>query len=176
MLNATVLHHDDWKADRIGAARAGTNPTVLARMTQSFAVIGDTQFLPGYCVLLVDDPRIDRLTDLPKRRRMEFLDSMDTLGQAVELACRKLDPAFRRMNYEILGNTDAYLHAHLFARYEWEPPEHVGRPVWMYDPEEFYGAEAALGARHDDLRRHIVEELAALGVATDGAPASRPPA
>ncbi len=51
---------ESWKLDRIGSARAGTNPTVLARLPQSYAVIGDSQYLPGYCVLLVDDPRIDR--------------------------------------------------------------------------------------------------------------------
>lgn len=148
-----------WKSNRIGSASAGTNPAVLAKMPQSFAVIGDTQFLPGYCVLLVDDPRIDRLTDLPKRQRLEFLDSMDTLGQAVETACRATDSGFRRMNYEILGNTDAYLHAHLFPRYEWEQPEHIGKPVWLYKPEEFYGPEAALAPRHGELRRRIVTEL-----------------
>lgn len=153
---------DDWRRDRIGSARAGTNPTVLARLTRSYAVIGDTQFLPGYCVLLVDDPAVDRLTDLPRRARLEFLEDMDSLGEAVEAACRASDPAFRRMNYEILGNTDAYLHAHLFARYEWEPPEHVGRPVWLYDPEEFYGEAAALGPRHDGLRARIVAELTRL--------------
>ena len=153
-----------WKLDRIGAARAGTNPTVLARMPQAFAVIGDTQFLPGYCVLLVDDPSIDRLTDLPRQQRLEFLESMDTLGQAVETACRALDPGFRRMNYEILGNTDAYLHAHLFPRYEWEPQQHIGRPVWLYDPEAFYGPDAALAPGHDPLRARIVAELANLGV------------
>jgi len=153
-----------WKTDRIGSARDGTNPTVLARMSRSYAVIGDTQFLPGYCVLLVDDPDIDRLTDLPKRQRLEFLDDMDTLGQAVEAACRATDPGFRRMNYEILGNTDAYLHAHLFPRYSWEAPEHVGKPVWLYDPQHFYGPEAALAPRHDALRAHIGAGLAALGV------------
>ncbi|WP_239163702.1 diadenosine tetraphosphate hydrolase [Paractinoplanes rishiriensis] len=157
---------ETWKSDRIGSARAGTNPTVLAKLPQSFAVIGDTQFLPGYCVLLVDDPSIDRLTDLPKRQRLEFLNSMDTLGQAVEAACRAIEPGFRRMNYEILGNTDPCLHAHLFPRYEWESPAHIGRPVWLYDPEEFYGPETALAPRHDELRLRIVTELADLGAAT----------
>ncbi|CAA9366642.1 MAG: hypothetical protein AVDCRST_MAG32-120 [uncultured Nocardioides sp.] len=159
---------EPWKADRIGTARAGTNPTVLAKLPQSYAVIGDTQFLPGYCVLLVDSPGIDRLTDLPKLARMQFLESMDTLGQAVEAACRAEDPAFRRMNYEILGNTDAFLHAHLFPRYEWEAEEHIGRPAWLYDPDEFYGEHAALAPRHDGLRRRIVAELAALGAEVDG--------
>jgi hypothetical protein len=92
-----------------------------------------SQFLPGYCVLLVDDPSIDRLTDLPS---------------------------------QILGNTDAYLHAHLFARYDWEPAPHVGRPVWLYKPEDFYGPDTAVAARHDDLRQRLVTELKSLGVAT----------
>ncbi len=163
MFDGAVTDVEHWKVDRIGSAKAGTNPTVLARLPQSFAVIGDTQFLPGYCVLLVDDPSIDRLSDLPKSKRVEFLDSMDTLGQAVETVCRATDPAFRRMNYEILGNTDAYLHAHLFPRYEWEPPDRVGAPVWLYDPQEFYAPEAALARRHDDLRARIVAELAGRG-------------
>ncbi|HEV7148014.1 MAG TPA: diadenosine tetraphosphate hydrolase [Pedococcus sp.] len=151
-----------WKRDRIGAARAGTNPTVLARMPRSYAVIGDAQFLPGYCVLLVDDPSVDQLSDLPKAARREFLESMEVLGQAVETACRSLDPQFRRLNYEILGNTDAYLHAHVFARYDWEPADHVGRPVWLYDPNDFYGPDAALAPRHDTLRQRIAAELGAI--------------
>jgi diadenosine tetraphosphate (Ap4A) HIT family hydrolase len=150
---------EDWKADRICSALAGTNPTVLAKLPQSYAVIGDTQFLPGYCVLLVDTRNVDHLADLPRRQRFEFLDSMGILGEAVEAARRASDSGFRRMNYEILGNTDAYLHAHVFARYDWEPPEHVGKPVWLYDPDEFYGPQAALSARHDDLRARIVTEL-----------------
>lgn len=159
MLNDRVTDPVDWKADRIGTARAGTNPTVLARLPQSYAVIGDTQFLPGYCVLLVDDPAIDRLTDLPKPQRLEFLDSMDTLGAAVEAACRALDPTFRRMNYEILGNTFATLHAHLFPRYEWEAEERRGHPVWLYEHEELYAPEHELGPQHDELRARIVREL-----------------
>lgn len=173
---AQVSGTESWKLDRIGAARDGSNPTVLAKLPQSYAVIGDTQFLPGYCVLLVDDPHVDRLTDLPKRARLEFLDSMDTLGQAVENACRASDPEFRRMNYEILGNTDAYLHAHLFPRYEWEPPTHLGHPVWLYDPVEFYGPEAALAPRHDALRARILAELTVRTAAPAPVPAHPPPA
>ncbi|KJY33773.1 hypothetical protein VR46_33360, partial [Streptomyces sp. NRRL S-444] len=42
----------DWRNDRIGSAHRGENPTVLRRLDQGFAVIGDRQFLPGYAVLL----------------------------------------------------------------------------------------------------------------------------
>ena len=42
---------------------------VMARMPTGFAVIGDTQQLPGYCVLLYEDAMIDHLTDLPRPRQ-----------------------------------------------------------------------------------------------------------
>ncbi|GAA1425962.1 hypothetical protein GCM10009601_33870 [Streptomyces thermospinosisporus] len=61
-------------------------------------MIGDVQFLPGYSVLLVDDPAVERLSDLPKSKRLAFLSDMDKLGEAVERACGRLDPAFRRVN------------------------------------------------------------------------------
>lgn len=42
----------DWQKDRIASALRGENPTVLMRLQSGFAVFGDTQLLPGYCVLL----------------------------------------------------------------------------------------------------------------------------
>ncbi|MBE7162541.1 MAG: hypothetical protein INR72_14980 [Williamsia herbipolensis] len=59
----------DWRADRIGAALRGANPTVMARQRASFAVIGDVQFLPGYSVALVDRPGVERLSELPRAER-----------------------------------------------------------------------------------------------------------
>jgi hypothetical protein len=53
----------DWRADRIGSALRGENPTALRRLDAGFAVIGDVQFLPGYCVLLAASPGVERLTD-----------------------------------------------------------------------------------------------------------------
>ncbi|GAA3545003.1 hypothetical protein GCM10022295_28680 [Streptomyces osmaniensis] len=107
---------DGWRTDRIGAALRGENPTVLRRLEAGFAVIGDVQFLPGYSVLLVDEPGVRRLSDLPRGKRLSFLSDMDRLGEAVERACLRLDPGFRRVNLEILGNTDPFLHAHVWPR------------------------------------------------------------
>lgn len=151
---------EDWRADRVGSALAGRNPTVMARLAASFAVIADTQFLPGYSVAITDRPGIDRLTDLPRPERLRFLGDMEALGEAVELACAAADPAFRRVNLEILGNTDAFLHAHVWPRYEWETPELIGKPVWLYPPTRWSDPAAALGPQHDGLRRRITKELA----------------
>ncbi|GHH18994.1 diadenosine tetraphosphate hydrolase [Streptomyces rubradiris] len=156
----------DWRTDRIRAALSGANPTVLRRLTSGFAVIGDVQFLPGYSVLLVDQPDVQRLSDLPRAKRLSFLSDMDRLGEAVERACRRLDPAFRRVNLEILGNTDPFLHAHVWPRYEWEPADVVGRPVWLYPPERWVDPRFRLGPQHDVLREAISDELDELRSAT----------
>ncbi|MGW2641129.1 HIT family protein [Streptomyces sp. NPDC001348] len=150
---------DDWRDDRIGSALRGENPTVLRRLDAGFAVIGDVQFLPGYTVLLADDPAVRRLSDLPRHRRLDFLADMDRLGEAVERACRRLDPAFRRVNLEILGNTDDFLHAHVWPRYDWEPADLVGLPVWLYPRGTWSDERHRLGPRHDTLRTAIGEEL-----------------
>ncbi|MBP8533264.1 HIT family protein [Streptomyces sp. MK37H] len=149
----------DWRMDRIEAALRGENPTVLRRLEPGFAVIGDVQFLPGYSVLLVDEPGVQRLSDLPKAKRLAFLSDMDQLGEAVERAGRRLDPDFRRVNLEILGNTDPFLHAHVWPRFEWEPAELAGKPVWLYPHERWSDERFRLGPQHDVLRDVISSEL-----------------
>ncbi len=149
----------DWREDRIGSALRGENPSVLARLESGFAVIGDVQFLPGYSLLLVDDPSAGRLSELPRSKRLAFLSDMDKLGEAVERACKRLDPAFRRVNLEILGNTDPFLHVHVWPRYDWEPPDLVGRPVWLYPSDRWGDERHALGHQHNALRKAITDEL-----------------
>jgi diadenosine tetraphosphate (Ap4A) HIT family hydrolase len=131
---------------------------IMARMRSGFAVIGDTQHLPGYSVLIVDDPSVSHLTDLDWTRRRHFLFDLALLGEAVERTCRP--NGLRRINYEVLGNSWAVLHGHIHARYDWEPPEMVTGPVWRY-PEEVRNdpAHAYSDGRHADLRAAITGEL-----------------
>jgi diadenosine tetraphosphate (Ap4A) HIT family hydrolase len=129
---------------------------VMARMRSGFAVIGETQQLPGYSLLLVDDPGVDHLSDLPMPARTRFLQDLALLGEAVEAACKPR--GLRRINYEVLGNSLGWLHAHVHARYDWEPPERVGCPVWLY-PDRFDEAHAYDDSRHGELRESIAREL-----------------
>ncbi|WP_435747406.1 HIT family protein [Microbacterium sp. PMB16] len=152
----------DWREDRIGSAARGENPTVLASLPSGYAVIGDIQFLPGYSLLLSRDPSATALSELPREERLAFLSDVDLLATAVERACRSADAGFRRMNIEILGNTDAYIHAHLWPRYDWEPAELIGKPVWLYDPANWSAPSTALSAAHDALRAAISAQLQAL--------------
>lgn len=147
------------------AALRGENTKVMARMRSGFAVIGDTQYLPGYSLLLTDDLSVDHLTDLPWPRRRDFLFDLSLIGEAVLAATR--EHGVRRINYEVLGNSLFHLHGHVHARYGWEPGDRIGGPVWQYPkdlrnaPEHAYDDE-----RHGELRAAITAELTRLmGVA-----------
>lgn len=88
---------------------------------------------------------------------------MATLAEAVESACRAADGSFRRLNLEILGNTDEFLHAHVWPRYDWEPTDRVTKPVWLYPAEFWTLPSVRLGPQHDQLRAAITQELIGLG-------------
>jgi diadenosine tetraphosphate (Ap4A) HIT family hydrolase len=150
-----------WRQDPVDAALGGEHPLVMARLRSGFAVIGETQHLPGYSLLLSDDRSADHLSDLDLVRRRDFLFDLALLGEAVESACRS--DAFRRINYEVLGNATAFLHGHVHARYDWEPAAFRNGPVWCYpkevrkDPAHAYDDE-----RHGELRARITAELTRL--------------
>lgn len=144
----------DWKSDRIGSALQGENPTVLARMKSGFAVIGDSQFLPGYCVLL-GYPKAESLNELPLERRSQFLLDMTLIGDAITKVLRPL-----RINYAIMMNLDHYLHAHIEARYDWEPEDMKCRPSWFYPKELRFAPEHEFDeSRHGELKRQLADAL-----------------
>jgi diadenosine tetraphosphate (Ap4A) HIT family hydrolase len=133
----------------------------MARMRSGFAVIGDTQHLPGYSLLLTDDPSVNHLNDLDWNRRKDFLFDLSLIGEAVQRTCRGND--FRRINYEVLGNAIPILHGHVHARYEWEPPDKITGPIWRYPEEERNAPEHAYSDRkHGELRAAITAELRSL--------------
>lgn len=145
---------EDWKKDRIGAALRGENPMVLARMKSGFAVIGDYQFLPGYCVLL-RYPQAGSLNELSMEERAQYLLDMTILGDAVMAVCKPL-----RINYSTLMNADHYLHTHIEARYDWEPESNKRRPVCLYPREERFSKEAEYNEeKHGEMKCKIAEKL-----------------
>ena len=89
--------------------------------------MGDRQVLTGYSLLL-PDPVVPDLNALAGSARAAFLEDMTRLGDALLQVT-----GAERINYEILGNSEPALHAHLFPRYGHEPPELRRRPAWFYD-------------------------------------------
>jgi hypothetical protein len=62
--------------------RRGEDPTVLRRLPSGYVVIDDTQFLPGYGVLL-GDPEVAHLSELDLQARERFLVDMRLVGEAI---------------------------------------------------------------------------------------------
>ncbi|MDF2590381.1 MAG: hypothetical protein K0S41_4224 [Anaerocolumna sp.] len=145
---------NDWKSDRIGSAVRGDNPTVLAKMKSGYAVIADPQFLPGYCVLL-GFPQVNSLNDLTLEQRKYFLLDMSLLGDAISTVCKPI-----RVNYEILGNSDAFLHAHVIPRFDWEDEVLKKQPIWVY-PKENWSLEQYQFSeeKHGELKNHLSSVL-----------------
>ena len=121
---STLIHQ------RVEAAKKGNNPTVICQMPSGWAVLGDDQFIRGYALLL-QGPVVVDLNELTTSQRTSFLLDMTLIGDALLTLTNSY-----RINYEILGNSDPALHAHIFPRYLSEPEWFRQRPVWMYDKQE----------------------------------------
>ncbi|MCA9310217.1 MAG: HD domain-containing protein [Phycisphaerales bacterium] len=135
---------------QVNRARRGELPNVIARMPSGWAVMGDTQFLRGYALLL-PDPVVSTLNDLDEAGRRQFLSDMTRLGDAVTATCHP-----RRINYEMLGNLEPALHAHVFPRYPDEPEDLRTKPVWLYPAESWNAPEHAFSEEnHGELREAI---------------------
>ena len=96
-------------------------------MSSGWVVLGDVQFLRGYSLLL-PDPVVPHLNEMSEETRKNFLYEMSVLGDVV----LEITGAIR-INYEMLGNVEPALHAHIFPRFEDEPEELKLKPVWFYD-------------------------------------------
>ena len=145
---ATAIHR------MVEAARRSENPRVITRMPSGWAVMGEAQFLPGYCLLL-PDPVVGNINDLDEAGRARFLLDMTNLGDAVTVVCRP-----RRVNYEMLGNLEPALHAHVIPRYEHEREDLRTKAVWMYPPEFWTDpAHAFDPARHAAVMNELRDAL-----------------
>lgn len=140
--------------ERLAQLERGENPALIVQMRSGFAVMGDSQFLPGYCLLLAY-PKVGKLNDLSGQYRAQFLDDMARLGDAVLSATDAV-----RINYSIYGNLDPFLHAHLFPRYEWEDEAYATKPPMSIPAEVRERSESAFSLeRHADLMQSIRERL-----------------
>ncbi|MBD2072747.1 hypothetical protein H6F86_02345 [Phormidium sp. FACHB-592] len=119
----TLIHR------RVEAARAGTNPAVICCVPSGWLVLGDVQFLRGYSLLL-PDPVVPDLNALDESGRSQFLHDMAVLGDAL----LEVTNAYR-INYQILGNLEPALHAHVFPRYLMEPEQYRTSLPQSYEPE-----------------------------------------
>jgi diadenosine tetraphosphate (Ap4A) HIT family hydrolase len=130
------------------------NPYLIAELDESYAVLADNQYYPGYSIVL-SKTCVPELHLLAPAVRAKFLEEMALVAEAVFKAF-----APRKLNYELLGNSVSHLHWHLFPRYDADPDPAF--PVWRND-----AFIAAAGLRPDradldDRREKVRAELALL--------------
>jgi diadenosine tetraphosphate (Ap4A) HIT family hydrolase len=135
---------------RVEALRSGTDPGLIARMPSGWAVMGDPQVLPGYCLLL-PDPVVPHLNAFSGAERTRFLADLVLLGDLLLAATDAL-----RINYAIYGNVEPALHAHLFPRRASEPEEEQRKQPFALD---WAAAPAYAEATHGALRAALARAL-----------------
>ena len=117
----TLIH------ERVRLCQAGDYPKAICRLSSGWVVLGDVQFLRGYSLLL-PDPVVPHLNAMEPEARKTFLFEMSVVGEVILEITGAL-----RINYEMLGNIEPALHAHIFPRFEDEPADFRTKPVWLYD-------------------------------------------
>jgi diadenosine tetraphosphate (Ap4A) HIT family hydrolase len=117
--------------------------------------LGDVQFLRGYSLLL-PDPVVPHLNEMDPEARKVFLYEMSVVGDVI----LEITSAVR-INYEMLGNIEPALHAHIFPRFEYEPDELKLKPVWFYDWDNAPEFDAS---RDRELMEAIAEGLERRGL------------
>lgn len=111
--------------ERIDLIKQEKNPYFVKELKSGYVVMGDYQFYKGY-TLLLSKTHTDELHKLDEIQRIQFLRDMAIVAEAVY---KTFNP--RKLNYELLGNTDSHLHWHLFPRYENDLKPDV--PIWVID-------------------------------------------
>lgn len=138
--------------ERIELIKQNKNPYFIAELETGYAVLADHQYFRGYCLLLCKEHKTE-LHELDKSFKLKFLEEMSLLAQAVHKTFKP-----RKLNYELLGNTDNHLHWHIFPRYESEPNPNL--TVWVVDKsirysEQFIPNEQTRQKLIADIRQNL---------------------
>lgn len=126
--------------NRVTLTQEGKYPYLIHEFKNSYLMLGEHQFFPGYSVL-VSKLHYREMTDIPEISREELFKEMMVAHTAIE---RAFQP--KKMNLCSLGNVVAHVHWHFFPRYENDPQ--FSDPPWLrikeFDSAKVDPAQAAL--------------------------------
>ena len=135
------------------------NPYLIAELDTGYAVLGDNQHYRGYTIFLAKQCAPE-LHHLAPDIRVRFLSEMADVAEAV---FRAFEP--RKLNYELLGNSVAHLHWHIFPRYDNDTNPRW--PVWNNDeflqaPRRTDIAPAVLAEMRERVQRALADGRGAI--------------
>lgn len=110
---------------RINLIKQGKNKYFVKEMKSGYVVLCDFQYFYGYTVFL-SKIHAKELHELEKTEKELFLKEMAIVAEAV---IKTFKP--KKLNYELLGNSDSHLHWHLIPRYGDDPKTETS--IWAID-------------------------------------------
>ncbi len=109
---------------RVADWREGHNPYFVHEFTHSILMVGDHQFHPGYCVMVLKR-HVRELHDLSSPDQLAIFAEVMAAGQALHAVLKPW-----RLNYACYGNQVEHIHWHIFPRYEADA-ERTSNP-WLH--------------------------------------------
>lgn len=124
--------------ERVREIKAGTHPLFLAELSETYAVLGDNQGCPGWCVLLLKE-HVEHLAHLSIERQQRVFADVARVAAAIraEFATSGAGGEPPRINYECLGNVVAHVHWHVVPRHADDPTPRA--TVWGWSAETLRG-------------------------------------
>lgn len=138
--------------DRISKILSNQNKFFVAELETGYVVVGDFQFYKGYTLFLCKEHKTE-LHNLDKDYRLKFLKEMSEVAEAVYLA---FNP--KKLNYELLGNSDSHLHWHIFPRHKDDPQPKI--PTWCLNKSIRYSENAKPTEEAlEKIKKRLLESL-----------------
>jgi diadenosine tetraphosphate (Ap4A) HIT family hydrolase len=137
---------------RIALIKNNQNKYFFKELESGYVVFADIQYFPGYTIFL-SKIHTDELHKLGKENREIFLKEMAIVAEAVYKVFKP-----KKLNYELLGNTDNHLHWHLIPRYGTDPRPETA--IWAIDSairydEKYKPSDVEL----DKMKKKLLKEL-----------------
>lgn len=120
-----IKQHRCLVCQRIKKIKVGKNPFFIAELQTGYVVLADNQFYKGYVIFLCKR-HVSELHFLDSEFALTYLKEMMLVAKTVWLAFKP-----RKLNYELLGNSEPHLHWHIIPRYENDPKKES--PIWNYN-------------------------------------------
>jgi diadenosine tetraphosphate (Ap4A) HIT family hydrolase len=137
---------------RISSIKNNKNKYFVKEMESGYIVLCDYQYFNGYTIF-ISKIHTDELHKLGKLKREIFLKEMAIVAEAVIKAFKP-----KKLNYELLGNSDSHLHWHLIPRYGDDPKPETA--IWAIDYEIRYNektkpSDSELKQMKEKLRKEL---------------------
>ncbi len=112
---------------RIESIKKNKNKYFVKELETGYVVLCDYQYFYGYTIF-ISKTHTDELHKLKKSEKELFLKEMAIVAESV---IKVFKP--KKLNYELLGNSDSHLHWHLIPRYGDDPRPKTA--IWAIDYE-----------------------------------------